>query len=117
MTDKSFADAEYDFSSCSMRAVSSSMLTSVAFESASEACPRSVVWYSTLWLAAGVRYLGGRVLSLEHDPAKCEAWRRNVEEAGLEDWAELPALLGFGDFALPAIASPSCVRRSAPIRL
>ena len=27
------------------------MLTSVAFESASEACPRSVVWYSTLWLA------------------------------------------------------------------
>jgi predicted O-methyltransferase YrrM len=45
--------------------------------------------YSTIWLAAGVRYLGGRVLSLEHDPAKCEAWRRNVEEAGLGDWAEL----------------------------
>ena len=45
--------------------------------------------YSTIWLAAGVRYLGGRVLSLEHDPAKVEAWRRNVEEAGLEEWAEL----------------------------
>jgi predicted O-methyltransferase YrrM len=45
--------------------------------------------YSTIWLAAGVRYLGGRVLSLEHDPVKCEAWRRNVAEAGLEDWAEL----------------------------
>jgi predicted O-methyltransferase YrrM len=45
--------------------------------------------YSTVWLAAGVRYLGGRVLSLEHDPAKCEAWRRNVAEAGLDDWAEL----------------------------
>ena len=45
--------------------------------------------YSTIWLAAGVRYLGGRVLSLEHDPAKCEAWRRNIAEAGLEDWAEL----------------------------
>ena len=45
--------------------------------------------YSTIWLAAGVRYLGGRVLSLEHDPAKCEAWRRNIGEAGLEDWAEL----------------------------
>src|SRR5207253_9014053 len=28
--------------------------------------------YSTIWLAAGVRYLGGRVLSLEHDPAKVE---------------------------------------------
>jgi predicted O-methyltransferase YrrM len=45
--------------------------------------------YSSIWLAAGVRYLGGRVLSLEHDPAKAEAWRRNVEEAGLTEWAEL----------------------------
>jgi predicted O-methyltransferase YrrM len=45
--------------------------------------------YSTIWLAAGVRYLGGRVLSLENDPAKVEAWRANIEEAGLADWAEL----------------------------
>jgi predicted O-methyltransferase YrrM len=45
--------------------------------------------YSTIWLAAGVRYLGGRVLSLEHDPAKVEAWQRNIAEAGLEEWAEL----------------------------
>ena len=45
--------------------------------------------YSSIWLAAGVRYLGGRLVSLEADPAKCEAWRRNVAEAGLEDWAEL----------------------------
>jgi predicted O-methyltransferase YrrM len=45
--------------------------------------------YSTIWLAAGARLLGGRVLSVEHDPAKCEAWRRNVEEAGLSEWAEL----------------------------
>ena len=45
--------------------------------------------YSTIWLAAGVRHLGGRVLSLEQDPAKCEAWRRNIAEAGLEDWADL----------------------------
>jgi predicted O-methyltransferase YrrM len=45
--------------------------------------------YSTIWMAAGVRYLGGRVLSLEADPAKCEAWRRNVAEAGLDDVAEL----------------------------
>jgi predicted O-methyltransferase YrrM len=45
--------------------------------------------YSTIWLAAGVRYLGGRVLSLEADPAKCDAWRRNVAEAGLDDVAEL----------------------------
>ena len=45
--------------------------------------------YSTIWLAAAARYLGGRVLSLEHDPRKCEAWRANIAEAGLEDWAEL----------------------------
>jgi predicted O-methyltransferase YrrM len=45
--------------------------------------------YSTIWLAAGARYLGGRVLSLEHDPVKCEQWRRNIAEAGLADWAEL----------------------------
>jgi predicted O-methyltransferase YrrM len=45
--------------------------------------------YSTLWLAAGVRFLGGRVLSLESDPRKAEAWRANIAEAGLEDWAEL----------------------------
>jgi predicted O-methyltransferase YrrM len=45
--------------------------------------------YSSIWLGAGVRHLGGRVLSLEHDPAKVEAWRRNVQDAGLEQWVEL----------------------------
>jgi predicted O-methyltransferase YrrM len=45
--------------------------------------------YSTIWLAAGVRMLAGRVLSLEQDPAKCEAWRANVAEAGLELTADL----------------------------
>ena len=45
--------------------------------------------YSTIWLAAGARVLGGQVMSLELDPVKCEAWRRNVADAGLEEWAEL----------------------------
>jgi predicted O-methyltransferase YrrM len=45
--------------------------------------------YSTIWLAAGARYLGGRVLSLEQDPRKIDAWRRNIADAGLEEWAEL----------------------------
>jgi predicted O-methyltransferase YrrM len=45
--------------------------------------------YSTIWLAAGVRHLGGRVLSLESDPAKVVAWRANVTEAGVDDVAEL----------------------------
>ena len=57
--------------------------------------------YSTIWLAAGVRYFGGRVLSLEHDPAKVDAWRRNIAEAGLEDWADL--LPGDAFETLPAI--------------
>jgi predicted O-methyltransferase YrrM len=57
--------------------------------------------YSTIWLAAGVRYLGGRVLSLEHDPAKIEAWRANIAEAGLEEWAEL--IEGDAAETIPAI--------------
>jgi predicted O-methyltransferase YrrM len=45
--------------------------------------------YSTIWLAAGVRYFSGRVVSLEHDPSKIDAWRRNVSDAGLDEWAQL----------------------------
>ena len=45
--------------------------------------------YSTIWLAAGVRYLGGSVLSFESDPLKVGAWRTNIADAGLEEWAEL----------------------------
>ena len=45
--------------------------------------------YSTIWFGAGVRHLGGRVVSLEHDERKFEARRRNVAEAGLEEWVEL----------------------------
>ena len=57
--------------------------------------------YSTIWLTAGVRYLGGRVLSLEHDPAKIDAWRRNVAGAGLDAWAAL--VEGDAFETLPAI--------------
>jgi len=45
--------------------------------------------YSSIWLAAGARVLGGRLTSLEHDPARCEAWRTNIADAGLDEWAEL----------------------------
>ena len=41
--------------------------------------------YVTLWLAAGVRYFGGRVLSLGGD----SEWRRNVAAAGLAGTADL----------------------------
>jgi predicted O-methyltransferase YrrM len=45
--------------------------------------------YSSIWLAAGARVLGGRLVSLERDPEKCAAWRVNVSDAGLDEWAEL----------------------------
>jgi predicted O-methyltransferase YrrM len=45
--------------------------------------------YSSVWLAAAARACGGSVVSLEVDPAKCEAWRRNIAAAGLEEWATL----------------------------
>ena len=45
--------------------------------------------YSSIWLASGARVLGGRLVSLEQDPAKCAAWRENIALAGLEEWAEL----------------------------
>jgi caffeoyl-CoA O-methyltransferase len=57
--------------------------------------------YSTIWLAAGARHLGGRVLSLESDPRKIEAWRRNIAEAGLDEWTEL--VEGDAHETLPAI--------------
>jgi caffeoyl-CoA O-methyltransferase len=45
--------------------------------------------YSGIWLGAGVRYLGGRVVSIERDGEAARRWRENVREAGLEDWVEL----------------------------
>ena len=57
--------------------------------------------YSAIWLTAGVRHLGGRVLSVENDPLKIEAWHANVAEAGLEDWADL--LEGDAKEEVPAI--------------
>jgi predicted O-methyltransferase YrrM len=45
--------------------------------------------YSSIWLGAGARYLGGRVVSVEHDAESAARWRENVAAAGLEDWMEL----------------------------
>ena len=45
--------------------------------------------YSSIWLGAGVRYLGGRVVSIEQAPGAAARWRVNVRDAGLEDWVDL----------------------------
>jgi predicted O-methyltransferase YrrM len=57
--------------------------------------------YSAIWLAAAARILGGRVVSLEQEPVKIEAWRRNIAESGLEEWAEL--VEGDARVTLPAV--------------
>jgi predicted O-methyltransferase YrrM len=57
--------------------------------------------YSAIWLAAAARILGGHVVSLEQEPAKIDAWRRNIAEAGLEEWAEL--VEGDARETLPAV--------------
>jgi predicted O-methyltransferase YrrM len=51
--------------------------------------------YSAIWLAAAARLLGGRVVSIEREHDRAELWRRNVAEAGLEEWAELVEADGF----------------------
>ena len=45
--------------------------------------------YSSIWLGAGVRYLGGRVVSIERDRDASARWRENVREAGLDEWVDL----------------------------
>jgi predicted O-methyltransferase YrrM len=45
--------------------------------------------YSTIWLGAAVRILGGHVTTLEHDPRKIEALRANIENAGLSEWVDV----------------------------
>jgi predicted O-methyltransferase YrrM len=57
---------------------------------------------STIWLAAAARILGGRVVTLEQDPRKIDAWRANVAEAGLGEWCRL--IEGDARETLPALS-------------
>ena len=57
--------------------------------------------YSTIWLAAAARILGGRVVSLEQDERKVEQWRRNIADAGLDEWADL--VVGDAKETLPVL--------------
>jgi len=60
--------------------------------------------YSTIWLGAGARLLGGHVTSLEVDPAKLERSRSNVADAGLGEWVEVVA--GDAHETIPALSGP-----------
>jgi caffeoyl-CoA O-methyltransferase len=57
--------------------------------------------YSTIWLAAAARILGGRVVSLEQDERKVEQWRRNIADAGLDEWVDL--VVGDAKETLPSL--------------
>lgn len=60
--------------------------------------------YSTIWLGAGVRRLGGSVISLEADPRKLALSRVNVEQAGLADLVEIRGGDAFA--TLPELGGP-----------
>ena len=56
--------------------------------------------YSTIWIAAAARLAGSSVVSLEADPAKWEAWHRNIADAGVK--AELVEGDAFAALPRPA---------------
>ena len=60
--------------------------------------------YSTIWLGAAVRILGGHVISCEHDRAKLERSAVNIADAGLEDWVEV--VPGDARETLPELPGP-----------
>jgi predicted O-methyltransferase YrrM len=45
--------------------------------------------YSTIWLAAAARELGGNIISIDRDPAKHSAARANLQRAGLSQFVDL----------------------------
>jgi predicted O-methyltransferase YrrM len=63
--------------------------------------------YSAIWLGLGLRETGGRLVSIEYDPARAKEAERNIREAGLSDvvrvvpgdaFAVIPGLKGSFDF-------------------
>jgi len=62
--------------------------------------------YSTLWLADGCRRIGGKLVTIEKNPAKYELARRNFRQTNLDPWIEArledvgDALRGLNDFDL-----------------
>lgn len=45
--------------------------------------------YSTIWLAASIGPLGGRVISIDRSPEKQQMARENLSRAGLADYVDL----------------------------
>jgi predicted O-methyltransferase YrrM len=60
--------------------------------------------YSTVWLGAGARLLGGHVTSLEADPVKLERSAATIADAGLEEWVEV--VPGDAHETIPDLSGP-----------
>jgi len=63
--------------------------------------------YSAIWIGLGLRETGGRLTTIEYDPARAKAAAENIRKAGLDDivtvlsgdaFARIPALQGAFDF-------------------
>ena len=63
--------------------------------------------YSAIWMAQGLRATGGRLVTIEYDPARARELAENVKRAGFGDivqvvagdaFAEIPKLQGTFDF-------------------
>ncbi|MQA29393.1 MAG: methyltransferase domain-containing protein [Luteitalea sp.] len=63
--------------------------------------------YSAIWIGLGLRQTGGRLTSIEYDPARAKAAAENIRRAGLADvvtvvagdaFREIPGLSGDFDF-------------------
>lgn len=63
--------------------------------------------YSAIWIGLGLRHTGGRLVSIEYDPARAQAETENIRRAGLADivtvipgdaFREIPKLQGEFDF-------------------
>jgi predicted O-methyltransferase YrrM len=63
--------------------------------------------YSAIWIALGLRETGGRLVTIEYDPARARALQANIARAGMADivevragdaFAEIPKLPGTMDF-------------------
>ena len=63
--------------------------------------------YSAIWMAQGLRATGGRLVTIEYDPARAKELAANIKRAGFSDivqvvagdaFAEIPKLQGTFDF-------------------
>jgi caffeoyl-CoA O-methyltransferase len=63
--------------------------------------------YSAIWMGLGLRETGGRLVTIEYDPARAKELKENIRRAGLSDvvqvvagdaFQEIPKLQGTFDF-------------------